>query len=40
MASHSKSGLSSIVSREEILGDLERADDGVVEMLEKEELLE
>jgi|FreactcultuFSWF8_1027224.scaffolds.fasta_scaffold00016_66 hypothetical protein len=29
-----------MVSREEILGDLERADDGVVEMLEKEELLE
>lgn len=29
-----------MVSKEEILGDLERADDGVVEMLEKEELLE
>lgn len=40
MASHSRSGLSSIVSRDEMLGDLDRAEDGVVEMLEKEELLE
>ena len=37
-ASSSASGLSSIVSREEILGDLERKEVGVEGMLEEEKL--
>lgn len=39
IASLSRSGVSSMVSREEMLGERERADVGVEGMLEKEELL-
>ena len=39
MASLSRSGASSIVSREEMEGERERADVGVEEMEEKEEVL-